>query len=115
MMIKMNVHLDKVLSKKYSRKNVSICVGDRAKVVKGTFKGKTGKVVEVLRKRSRVKIEGVEVTKANSSKALVPIHFSNIELKELNLKDKNRKARLSTEVKESKKVAEKKEVKKEEK
>lgn len=99
MMRKLRVHLDKILSKKYSRRNVSVCVGDRVKVVTGTFKGKTGKVVEIDRKKSRVKIEGVEVTKANSSKVLVPIHFSNVELKELNLKDKKRKARIIVEKK----------------
>ena len=102
MMRKLKVHLDKVLSKKYSKRNVSVCVGDRVKVVTGTFKGKLGKVVEIDRKKDRVKIEGVEVTKMNGSKALVPVHFSNVELKELNLKDKKRKARIIVEKKEVK-------------
>jgi len=95
MKLKLNVHLDKVLSEKYNRRNAPVRVGDRVKLVKGTFKGKSGKVVEIDRKKGRVKIEGVEATKANGSKVLVPIHFSNLELKELNLKDKKRKARIT--------------------
>ena len=67
MKIKMNVHLDKVLSKKYNRKNVNVRVGDRVKLIRGSFKGKTGKVVEIDRKKQRVKVEGVEIAKANSS------------------------------------------------
>ncbi|MBR9681718.1 MAG: 50S ribosomal protein L24 [Candidatus Altiarchaeota archaeon] len=102
MKVKMNVHLDKVLSEKYSRKNAPIRTGDRVKVIKGTFKDKTGKVASVDKKKTRVRIEGVEVSKANSSKVMVPIHFSNIEIKELDLKDKKRKAKFQIKKKETK-------------
>jgi len=95
MITKVNVNLDKELRQKHGTRNTSVRAGDRVKILKGKFKGTTGKIVEVDRNTGRVKIEGVENTKVNGSKVLVPIHFSNLQIRELDLKDKKRKAKLA--------------------
>ena len=63
--------------------------GDIAKVITGGYKGKTGKVLKVLRKENRVIVEGVNIvsrhTKPSNAypdggimKREAPIHASNV-------------------------------------
>ncbi len=88
----MSVHLSKELREKYGKRNIPVRTGDKVKVMRGTFKGKEGKVVEVDLKRYRVKVEGIVRKKADGTEVLVPIHPSNLMITELNLEDERRKA-----------------------
>ena len=86
----MGAHLSKELKEKYSQRNLTVKTGDKAKVLRGQFKGKSGKVERVDIKKSKVYITGVEFSKKDGSKAMYPIHASNIIIEELNMTDKKR-------------------------
>lgn len=64
--------------------------GDKVKVLRGTYKGKEGKVVEVYRKKWVIHIEGITRDKVNGSSAKVGIDASKVEITELKL-NKDRK------------------------
>lgn len=69
---------------------MKIKVGDNVKVIAGKDKGKTGKVIETLRKVDRVVVEGINIVKKhqkptnNNEKGGIiemsaPIHVSNVK------------------------------------
>ena len=64
--------------------------GDKVKVLRGNYKGKEGKVVEVYRKKWVIHIEGITRDKVNGSRAKVGIDASKVEITELKL-NKDRK------------------------
>ena len=93
--MKLMAHLSKELKEKYGKRSFSLRSGDKVKVMRGKFKGYTGKVVEVDREKGVVFIEGVEREKVDGSKVKVPIHASNVEIIELELSDKYREKMLT--------------------
>ncbi len=86
----MGAHLSKELRKKYSRRSITARKGDTVKIMRGQFRGKTGKIDRVNVKRTKVYITGIDITKKDGTKAFYPIHPSNILITELNLDDKKR-------------------------
>jgi large subunit ribosomal protein L24 len=86
----MGCHLSKELRGKYKKRSVAVRKGDSIKVLRGQFKGKTGKIDRADVKKSKVYITGIEITKKDGTKALYPIHPSNLIINELNLEDKKR-------------------------
>ena len=64
--------------------------GDKVKVLRGNYKGKEGKVVEVYRKKWVIHIEGITRDKVNGSSAKVGIDACKVEITELKL-NKDRK------------------------
>jgi len=86
----MGCHLSKELRGKYKKRSVVIRKGDGIKVLRGQFKGKTGRIDRINIKKSKVYITGIEITKKDGTKALYPIHPSNLIINELNLEDKKR-------------------------
>ncbi|MBL7100878.1 MAG: 50S ribosomal protein L24 [Nanoarchaeota archaeon] len=83
--------LTKELRKKYDRRNIPVRTGDKVKILRGQFKKKTGKIMDVDLKKIKVYIEGIENVKKDGSKAPYPIHPSNVMITEVNLDDKKRK------------------------
>lgn len=65
--------------------------GDKVKIVRGKFKGKEGKIERVSIKKTKLYVTGVEFTKKDGAKVLVPIEPSNCILTELDMSDKKRK------------------------
>jgi large subunit ribosomal protein L24 len=110
----LSVNLSKELRKKHKIRNIEVRKGDTVKIMRGKFKKKTGKIIEVNVKTSKVKIEGIQVKKQDGSKANVRLRPSNLQIIELILEDKKRMKRTNKEPKEEKKT-ESKETKKEEK
>jgi large subunit ribosomal protein L24 len=110
----LSTNLSKELRKKYKIRNIEVRKGDTVKVMRGKFKKKQGKIIEVNVKISKVKIEGIQVKKQDGSKASVRLWPSNLQIIELNNDDKKRMKRMNKETKEEKKT-ESKETKKEEK
>ena len=53
-------HLNKELRKKYGKRSIPIRKGDEVKVMRGKFKGKTGKISIVNIKKQKVAIEGIQ-------------------------------------------------------
>ena len=83
-------HLSKELMKKYNKRSATIRKGDKIKVLRGQFKGKTGKVDKVDLKKTEVYIAGIEAIKKDGTKVPHPINPSNLLITELNLDDKKR-------------------------
>jgi len=80
--------LSKDLRKKYSRRSVRIMVDDTAKVIRGEYKGITGKVSKISTSNSSIAIEGNKKEKLKGDKIDVYIHSSNVIVTSLNTDDK---------------------------
>merc|ERR1711985_125135 len=100
----MSAHLDKTLSNKYHVKSMPIRKDDEVIVVRGSHRGREGKVIQVYRKKYVIHIERVTREKSNGSTVNVGIHPSNVMITKLKL-DKDRRAIL--ERKDTTKAAEK--------
>ena len=98
----MGANLSKELRKKYSRRSFSLRKGDNAKIMRGKFRGKTGKINEVDLKRLRVSIEGIQKQKKDGTKINVYFYPSNLQIQELDLEDKERIKKLESKKKEAK-------------
>ena len=83
-------HLSKDLRTKQKVRSLRVIKGDKVEIMRGTFKGKSGKIERVDLKKSKVYITGIELVKRDGSKALYPIHTSNLLIQNLNLDDKRR-------------------------
>ena len=94
-------HLNKELRTKYDVRAIPVRKGDTVKVVRGTFKGREGKVQSVYRKRWCLHVEKITKEKTNGNLYLysyligtqvqIPIHPSKCVITQLKL-DKDRKA-----------------------
>ncbi|MEM5815154.1 MAG: 50S ribosomal protein L24 [Candidatus Aenigmatarchaeota archaeon] len=84
-------HLSKELRKKYGRRSITLRVGDEVKIMRGEFKGVTGKVVEIDTKKYKVFVDVVKKKRTIGTEYLVPISPSNLMVISLNLEDKYRK------------------------
>merc|ERR1712220_13448 len=87
----MSAHLDKTLSNKYHVKSMPIRKDDEVIVVRGSHRGREGKVIQVYRKKYVIHIERVTREKSNGSTVNVGIHPSNVVITKLKL-DKDRRA-----------------------
>jgi len=90
----MSSPLSKELKTKYTKNSVTVIKGDTVKVLRGQFKGKSGKVSKSNYQKIKVYIEGVEIIKKDGNKVQYPIHPSNIIITTLKLEDKKRIAAL---------------------
>ena len=88
------VYLSKDLQKKHNKRNIPVIKGDTVKIMRGKFKKKIGKVVEVKLKLAKIMIEGIQVKKADGSKVNVPMRASNLQIIELHLEDRKRMKKL---------------------
>ena len=57
--------------------------GDKVKVLRGSFKGKEGKVAEVGVTKGKIRIEGLTYRKARGQEILVPIDPSDVMIIEM--------------------------------
>ena len=64
----MSSRLSKELQKKYKCKQAPIRKGDEVKIMRGTYKSKTGKVTTVYRKKWCIHVEKIEKDKPNGQK-----------------------------------------------
>lgn len=92
----MHVHLSPELRKKYSFRNIQLKSGDKVKILRGSFRKKENKIESIDLKRERVFITGLEKTKKDGTKLLVPFSPSNLVITEFNLNDKKRKQKLES-------------------
>ncbi len=87
-------HLSKELQKKYNKRSIRIIEGDTIRVLRGEFRGVTGKITNVSTSRNGVSIEGVKKEKLKGGNLDVFIHPSNLIVTELNTEDKWRQNKL---------------------
>lgn len=84
-------HLSKELMKEYKTRSIPLRKGDEVFVMRGDFKGRSGKVLKVDTKKYRVYVEGLTIRKTSGQEKLFPIHPSNLKIIKLDLSDKYRK------------------------
>ena len=85
-----SVNLSKELRKENGKRNLPVKKGDLVKIMRGKFKGKRGKILEVKLKLSKVTVEGIQVKKQDNSKVNIKLQPSNLQIVELNLEDEKR-------------------------
>ena len=108
-----SISLSKELKKKHDKRNFPVRKGDNVSIMRGEFKGKSGKIESVDMKKMKVIIDGIYRTKKDGSKVAVMFEPSNLQIKELVLEDKKRKASLERKASVKKiKIENKKETKK---
>ncbi|CAH9111345.1 unnamed protein product [Cuscuta europaea] len=76
---------------KYNVRSLPVRKDDEVTVMRGTYKGREGKVVQVYRKKWVIHIERITREKVNGSTVNVGIHPSNVVITKLHL-DKDRKS-----------------------
>ena len=69
----MSSHLNKSLRDQYKIRSLPIKRGDEVKILKGKGKGRTGKVVQVYRKRNVIYVDKVQRDKQNGQTVFLPI------------------------------------------
>ena len=89
-----HTHLSKDLRKKYSKRSIGLRKGDKIKVMLGQFRKHEGKVERIDLKKTRVFVNGVEITKKDGTKKMLALNPSNLMIIELNLDDKFRQKSL---------------------
>lgn len=87
-------HLSPELRKRYGRRSIPLRKGDVVKVLRGRFKGKTGKIDRVDLKNTKAYIQGIGIEKKDGSKVPYPIHPSKLLITSLELDDKKRKLKV---------------------
>ena len=83
-------HLSPELRKKYSKRSIPIRKGDTVKIMRGKYKGKTGKIDKVMLKKMKVFLENIAITGTEGKKSFIPLEPSNLMITELQ-EDKMRK------------------------
>lgn len=83
-------HLSKELRKKHNKRSIILRKGDKVKVMRGNFKKHQGKVERIELGKTRVYVSGVEYTKKDGTKKMLPLNPSNLMIMELNMDDKLR-------------------------
>jgi len=86
----MSVNLSKELRKKHGKRNIPVRKGDTIKIMRGKFKKKQGKIIEVYIKRRKVAVEGILAKKQDGSKVNILLRPSILQIIELNMDDKKR-------------------------
>lgn len=81
-------HLSRELKKKYNKRKIALRKGDKVKVMRGNFKKYEGKVERIELGKTRVYVSGVEYTKKDGTKKMLPLYPSNLMITELNMDDK---------------------------
>ena len=80
--------ISKDLRKKYSRRSARIMLDDTVKVIRGEYKGITGKVSKISTNTNSIAIEGNKKEKLKGDKIDVYIHSTNVIITALNTDDK---------------------------
>lgn len=93
----MSCHLMKSLREQYKVRSVPIKRGDEVKILKGKAKGKSGKVVQVYRKRNVIYVDKVNGEKQNGQTVFLPIRPSNCVVEKMFI-NKDRTKRLAKRV-----------------
>merc|ERR1719199_986255 len=89
----MSAPLSSELRTKYNVRSVPVRKDDEVSVVRGTYKGREGKIIQVYRKKWVIHIERITREKASGATVQVGVHPSKVVINKLRL-DKDRKALL---------------------
>jgi len=90
----LGIHMSKELQKKYGKRSIRVVEGDTIRVLRGEFRGVTGKITKVSIQKNGVSVEGVKKEKLKGGNLDVFIHPSNLIVTDLNTEDKWRQNKL---------------------
>lgn len=88
------VHLNKELKKEIGCRTIGARKGDEVKIMRGDFKGRTGKIAKVNLKASRIQVDGIKKQKSTGGETMIWLQPSNLLMVLLNKDDKKRLAML---------------------
>lgn len=103
----LSAHLSAELRKEYGKRSTPVRKGDEVLIMRGSFKGKKGKILGVDLTRSRVSVENMNRQKRDGTKVNVYFNPSGLKILTLNLEDNKRLKRVRKEAKQGKKAGEK--------
>ena len=83
-------NLSKELRKEIGKRTIPVRIGDMVKILRGQFKGRTGKVEKVSLVKQKIFVAGAEFVKKNGSKSMYPLSSSSVQIIKLNNDDKKR-------------------------
>ncbi len=93
-------HLTKELRARHGTRALRVRTGDKVRVMRGTFKGREGRVERVDVKAGKVFVTKVEnVKKDGATKVLYPLNPSNLMIVEIDMTDKRRAEKLKAQKK----------------
>ncbi|MCD6477356.1 MAG: 50S ribosomal protein L24 [Candidatus Aenigmarchaeota archaeon] len=84
-------HLSPELRKQYKRRSLGLRKSDEVKIMKGKFKGKTGKIIKISLKKLKVYIDTIKRKKVSGQEVFVPFDASNLMIISPNMDDAKRK------------------------
>jgi large subunit ribosomal protein L24 len=87
----LSAHLSKELRNQFRKRSLYLRKGDEVKVMRGKFKGTTGKISKINLKRLKVYIDSVKRKKVSGEEVHVPINPSKILITSPNMDDQRRK------------------------
>jgi large subunit ribosomal protein L24 len=88
----MSAPLSRELAASRGAKTLPVRKGDTVRIQRGDNKGFEGKVSRVDLKAFRIYMEGLTREKVDGTNIFLPVHPSKVEIRNLNLDDKRRKA-----------------------
>lgn len=86
----LSAHLSKELMQRTKKRAVTVKKGDRIKVMRGDFRGKTGLVASVDYKNGAINVEGISKRNSRGVDVLVPLRPSNLMVVERKGEEKKR-------------------------
>ncbi|MBI5225148.1 50S ribosomal protein L24 [Candidatus Micrarchaeota archaeon] len=95
----LSIHLSKELRKKYKKRALLAKKGDKVRILRGEFKKREGKIVEVDYKDAKIFVEGIIYKKQGGKEKQFPIQPSNcvlLEWAEPKLQAKGKKEGIGT-------------------
>ncbi len=92
----LHVHIDKALRSKLkiANRTVQVSKGDTVKVMSGSKRGSTGKVIAVDLRSGRIMLDSLSRKSLRGKELKLKIYASNVYITDLNLTDKYRAAKL---------------------
>ncbi|KAL3476997.1 60S ribosomal protein L26 [Aspergillus californicus] len=87
----LSAHLSKELQEKYNVRSIPIRRDDEVLVLRGSQKGREGKVTSVYRLKWAIHVERISRDKSNGSSVPIPLAPSNVVITKLKL-DKDRES-----------------------
>ena len=92
-------HVSPELRKKYEFRSFRLRTGDKIRVMRGKYKGREEKVIEVNLKKQTIYLDKVTITRTDGNIARIPFKPSNLMIIDFNMSDKKRKAKLESKAK----------------
>ena len=86
----MSAHLSAELRKLHKKRSITLRKNDIVKILRGNFRGKTGKVTSVNTKKFAAYVEGAEASRRDGTRVATPINVSNLMIIELDAQERKR-------------------------